>query len=135
MNIFFDLDYTIIAYDGSLRPRTRHTFERLAADGHDLYIWSGIGVRTAEVNALGLADLARGVFQKPVDRFEDSLTRYAIPVVPDVVVDDHKEVVIYFGGICVRPYFWPDPNDKELEKVYQHICCLHRIAGRGGDVA
>jgi phosphoglycolate phosphatase-like HAD superfamily hydrolase len=129
MNIFFDMDYTIVAYDGSLRPMTQRTFERLRDDGHDLYIWSGIGVRTAEVIALGLADLAQGVFQKPVDQFEDSLARYAIPVAPDLVVDDHQEVVSHFGGILIRPYFWPDPNDKELEKVYHHICRWHRNQG------
>lgn len=129
MHIFFDMDYTIVAHDGSLRPMTHEIFRRLNTDGHRLYIWSGIGVRTAEVHNLGLADLTYGVFQKPVEKFEGSLARYDIPVVPDVVVDDHKEVVGYFGGVLIRPYFWPDPNDKELERVYRNIRNLHRDNG------
>jgi hypothetical protein len=129
MNIFFDMDYTIVAYDGSLRPMTHQVFALLNTDGHHLYIWSGIGIRTTEVHDLGLADLTHGVFQKPVEKFEEGLARYDIPVAPDVVVDDHKEVVSYFGGVLVRPYFWPDPNDKELERVYHDIHKLHQGSG------
>jgi phosphoglycolate phosphatase-like HAD superfamily hydrolase len=121
MHIFFDMDYTIVAYDGSLRPLTHQIFTYLKRDGHELYIWSGVGVRTTEVLKLGLADLTQGVFQKPVEKFETGLARYHIPVTPDVVVDDHKEVVSHFGGILVRPYFWPDANDRELARVYAAI--------------
>jgi hypothetical protein len=129
MHIFFDMDYTLVAYDGSLRPMTHEVFDLLNREGHYLYIWSGIGVRTAEVHALGLADFTRGVFQKPVEKFDQGLLQYDIPVAPDVVVDDHKEVVSHFGGIWVRSYFWPDPGDRELERVYHDICIRHRGPG------
>ena len=54
MNIFFDMDYTILSATGRLRPRVVETFNQLREDGHSLYIWSGIGVRVAEVRNLGL---------------------------------------------------------------------------------
>jgi FMN phosphatase YigB (HAD superfamily) len=34
VNVFFDVDDTLIAYDGSLRPLVRETFERIILDGH-----------------------------------------------------------------------------------------------------
>ena len=42
MNIYFDVDYTLIAMDGSLRPGTTEVFESLLEDGHFIYIWSGV---------------------------------------------------------------------------------------------
>ncbi|HEY3059716.1 MAG TPA: HAD hydrolase family protein [Chloroflexota bacterium] len=49
MNIFFDVDETILGYDGSLRPLVRETFKVLVDEGHRIYIWSG--VRTPEMGA------------------------------------------------------------------------------------
>ena len=70
MNIYFDIDYTLIAYTGELRPLARQTLERLNEDGHTLYIWSGVGVRTEEVKRLGLgADLVVDVLEKPIEKF------------------------------------------------------------------
>jgi len=121
MNIFFDMDYTLLSFDGTLRPLTFEVFHRLRQDGHRLYIWSGVGVRTHEVTKLGLAPFVQGVYQKPIEQFEQGLARYSIPLRPDFVVDDHKEIVDHFGGFLVRPYFWPDPHDRELERVYLTI--------------
>ena len=45
MNIFFDVDYTILGLDDSLRPGTKETFRKLIDDGHSIYIWSGVGLR------------------------------------------------------------------------------------------
>jgi hydroxymethylpyrimidine pyrophosphatase-like HAD family hydrolase len=47
MNIFFDVDETIVGYDGSLRPLVHETFKALLEEGHRIYIWSG--VRTPEM--------------------------------------------------------------------------------------
>ena len=55
MNIYFDVDYTLIAMDGSLRPGTTEVFEGLIADGHLIYIWSGVGMRTDDIERLGLS--------------------------------------------------------------------------------
>ena len=49
MNIFFDVDYTILSMDGSLRPDTVGVFEQIIKDGHTIYIWSGQGLRWTEV--------------------------------------------------------------------------------------
>lgn len=121
MNIFFDMDYTILAVDGSLRPCTVETFRSLQEEGHTLFIWSGMGVRTREVNALGLGPLASGVFEKPLDRFEARLPKLGIPVWPDFVVDDYSEIVEFFGGMVVRTYMFANSQDREMERVLQVI--------------
>ena len=83
MNIFFDVDETLIAYDGSLRPGSRSVFERLVSDGHHVYVWSGRGIRTSEVHRTGLGDLVSGIYQKPLSDFKAGLARCGIPVLPD----------------------------------------------------
>ena len=45
MNIFFDVDYTILGLDNSLRPDTKETFQALLDEEHKIYIWSGMGER------------------------------------------------------------------------------------------
>ncbi len=126
MNIFFDMDYTIIEIDfGGLRPGVKEVFERLRAEGHTLYIWSGAGIRTEEVELLGLQDTVSGVFQKPWERYEkavnDMLTRNEIPVLPDLVVDDTSAIVTALGGVVVQPYGVRIHNDHDMEQVYRII--------------
>ena len=111
MNVFFDVDYTILGFDGSLRPRTHEVFERLISDGHEVYIWSGVGVRWTEVKRAELHHLVSGVYQKPLSDFDAGLIRYGVPVVPDFVIDDYPGIVLHFGGLCIKPYVsrrWPD---------------------------
>jgi hypothetical protein len=111
VNVFFDVDYTIIGFDGSLRPHTVEVFEQLVARGHDVYVWSGVGVRWSEVRKAGLEPLVCGVYQKPLSDFNAGLTRYEVPVVPDFVIDDYPGIVEHFGGLCIKPYVsrrWPD---------------------------
>lgn len=130
MNIFFDMDYTILEIDnGTLRPFVREVFERLSADGHTLYIWSGVGARTDEVIALGLRDLVSGVFPKPWENYEctvdEMLTNGEIPVRPDIVVDDTSAIVRALGGIVVRPYgSLSAPGDHEMKRVYRIVCAF-----------
>jgi hypothetical protein len=114
MNIFFDVDETLIAYDGSLRPGTRAVFERLAADSHHVYVWSGRGIRTSDVHRAGLGDLVSGVYQKPLSDFRAGVARCGIPVLPDFVVDDYPGIVEFFGGLCIRPYHGGAQADDEL---------------------
>lgn len=125
MNIFFDMDYTILSATGRLRPNVVETFSQLRADGHSLYIWSGIGVRTAEVRDLGLLPLVQGVYEKPVQDYqrmlEGMLRRGELPTSPDFVVDDYPEVVSALGGVSVRPYVNDDPDDTEMARVYEAI--------------
>ena len=119
MNIFFDVDYTLLAVDGSLRPNTHEVFEKLAADGHRIYIWSGVGVRTAEVRRHGLEEHVVDIFQKPLHDFEDRLRVFDVNVTPDFVVDDYPEIVGVFGGAVVRPYYFPVADDDEMQRVYR----------------
>ena len=125
MNIFFDMDYTILALGGALRPGTQQVFQQLRDDGHTLYIWSGVGVRSEEVRRLGLDVYVDGVFEKPLHDYHwltlGMLRRGEIPVFPDLVVDDYPEVVAALGGIVVRPYVNGHPSDREMEQVYRII--------------
>ena len=125
MNIFFDMDYTILSATGRLRPRVVETFNQLREDGHSLYIWSGIGVRVAEVRDLGLLPLVQGVYEKPVQDYRRMLAgmlrRGELPTPPDFVVDDYPEVVSALGGVSVRPYVNDDPEDTEMARVYDAI--------------
>lgn len=121
LNIFFDVDYTLLAVDGSLRPRTREIFEKLVADGHRLFIWSGIGNRTSDIRRHGLHDLVASVFVKPLEDFEAGLRAFGVTVRPDFVVDDYPSIVNAFGGAVVRPYYFPSPEDDEMQRVYQIV--------------
>ena len=121
------MDYTIIETDnGTLRPGVREVFERLEADGHTIYIWSGMGARVDEVKSLGLHDLVGGVFPKPWEDYEtavqDMLMRQEIPVMPDLVVDDTASIVKALGGIVIRHYgALSPPGDQWMERVYRII--------------
>ena len=117
MNVFFDIDYTIIGIDGSLRPGTAEVFEQLVDDGHHVYVWSGVGVRWPEVRAAGLEPFVRGVFQKPLFDFDAGLERYGVPVVPDFVIDDYPGIVHHFGGVCIKPYVTRSSPDEELYAI------------------
>jgi hypothetical protein len=114
MNIFFDVDYTILGYDGSIRPSTRDVFDTLDGAGHAVFIWSGVGVRRNEVTRFNLQTVVQGVYQKPLEDFDAGLTKYNIPVVPDFVIDDDHEIVTHFGGHLIRPYVSSGRPDREL---------------------
>jgi haloacid dehalogenase-like hydrolase len=117
MNIFFDVDETLIAYDGSLRPGARSVFERLVSDGHRVYVWSGRGIRTSDVHRTGLGDLVSGIYQKPLSDFKAGLARCGIPALPDFVIDDYPGIVEFFGGLCIRPYHGGAQADNELSDI------------------
>jgi hypothetical protein len=124
VNVFFDVDYTIIGFDGSLRPNTVQVFEQLVALGHDVYVWSGVGVRWGEVRKAGLEPLVQGVYQKPLSDFDAGLERYGVPVVPDFVIDDYPGIVEHFGGLCIKPYVsrrWPDDELLVIPELVESI--------------
>lgn len=137
MNIFFDIDYTILEIDnGTLRPGVKRTFEQLRADGHTLFIWSGVGARTEEVKALGLYELVSGVFAKPWEKYEqtvdDMLSSGEIPVRPDLVVDDTAALVRALGGIVVSQYGSLSPaSDREMDRVYRIV---HELTSQGATI-
>jgi haloacid dehalogenase-like hydrolase len=138
MNIFFDVDSTILGIDGTLRPWTRQVFTELRDNGHELFIWSGRGVRTSDIEAVGLTSLVAGIYEKPVVEFTAGLRPLGVPVVPDMVIDDAGGIVAHFGGLCVMPYatWHQDSHDDELLIVppvvdfYEH----QSLADSAGDL-
>ncbi len=124
MNIFFDVDETILGYDGSLRPLVKETFQALVEDGHRIFVWSG--VRTADevrgevVQRHELDPFVSGCYQKPRFDYRAQWARTGIAVEPEFCVDDYPDVVEAFGGMLIKPYSRAMP-DTELELVYAAI--------------
>jgi len=121
VNIFFDVDHTIIDNDNRLRPGVRELFERLRAGGHVIYLWSGIGARWEVVRAHRLEHLVARCFDKPLYHYEAMLAPLGIDVRPEFVVDDHPHLVHVFGGCVVAPYRSPSDADAEMERVYLEV--------------
>jgi hypothetical protein len=124
MHIFFDVDYTILGRDFTLRPGTVEVFTRLREDGHDVYVWSGEGERWGVVQKHNLEDLVMGVYGKPLIDYHRRLPDFGIPVVPEFVIDDYPGIVRAFGGVCIPDYVskYDGEDDRELEVVYEIIC-------------
>ncbi len=122
MKIFFDVDYTILGLDDSLRPGTTDIFEKLQDDGHEIYIWSGMGERWEVIEKYNLKPYISGVYEKPTHHFHERLEELKIPFEPEFVIDDYPEVVAAFGGVWVPPYFFARSVDAQMERVYNIIC-------------
>ena len=121
LDIFFDVDYTILGLDGSLRPWTREVFEQLVEDGHRLHVWSGVGDRSAVLREHGLTHLVEACYQKPLANHEAALEELGVPLTPDFVIDDSPEIPAVFGGALVAAYaagtpsdYFPRDRDEEL---------------------
>jgi len=128
VNVFFDMDYTILGMDGSLRPGTIEVFGELVARGHDVYVWSGMGVRWDEVRRAGLEPFIKGVYRKPLDDFAAGLETCGVPVVPDFVIDDYPQIVAFFGGVCIKEYLSRHQEDTEMYAVLEQIDAHHAAA-------
>ena len=128
MEIFFDVDYTILGLDGSLRPWTREVFEALLGDGHRVHIWSGGGIRSADIARHDLDHLVEACYRKPLANHEAALVELGVPLVPDFVVDDSAEIPAVFGGVLVAAYtagtpsdYLPRERDQELLRAYEVV--------------
>ena len=123
MNVFFDVDGTIIeSYGLRLRPLVREVFEQLRADGHVLYIWSGVGLRWHEIDQHNLRPLIETCYWKPRYDHHARLAELKVEVFPEFVIDDHADVVSAFGGVIVDAFDYYNARDREMERVYQAIC-------------
>jgi phosphoglycolate phosphatase-like HAD superfamily hydrolase len=122
MNIFFDVDYTILGLDNSLRYMTKEVFQKIINDGHNIYIWSGMGKRWEVIEEHQLEKYVTDVYEKPKDNFEQKFKDLDIPIIPDFVIDDYPEVVAYFGGLWVQPFFFERNKDNAMNDVYEVIC-------------
>ena len=134
MNIFFDCDYTIITWDGKLRPGVKELFQRLKDDGHTLYIWSGAGIRWYEVRRHGLEPYITDCFHKPLFDYHRRMKDMGVPIVPDMVIDDYPDIVSALGGIRVKPYVYERKTDTEMERVY-HIISAFSANGHSVDTS
>ena len=121
MNIFFDVDFTLITWDYRLRPHVREVFQRLRDDGHTIYIWSGMGERWDDIHSFGLGEYVVGCFAKPLYDHLARLPELGVPVIPDFVVDDHEEPVTIFGGVVIAPPAAPLESDTEMLRIYASI--------------
>ena len=119
MNIFFDVDQTILGVDSSLRPGAKETMSGLIDGGHRMYLWSGLGVRNEVVKRHKLGPLLSGVYHKPLHDHHERLAELGVPLVPDFVVDDDPATVVAFGGVWVPPYYSGGAKDGEMERVYR----------------
>ena len=121
MKIFFDVDYTILGLDDTLRPGTMETLEQLRKEGHEIYIWSGMGQRWEVVEKHNLTPMVSGVYEKPTHHFHERLEELGVPFEPEFVIDDYPEVVAAFGGVWVPPYFFKRSFDQEMERIYRIV--------------
>jgi len=133
VNIFFDVDDTLIASrDGSLRPLAREVLKMLNDDGDSVYVWSGTGLRWAEIKEHDLGPYVRDCYIKPLVDHRNALISLGIVVEPDFVVDDYRDVVEVFGGHAIRPYVVADLGDRELTVVYEKIKAARRARASSG---
>ena len=121
MNVFFDVDYTLIADDGSLRPHVHEVFQKIKDDGHTIYIWSGVGIRWEVVNRHDLRQYIETCYLKPLSDYKETLIELGADVMPDFVIDDYPEVVSAFGGVWVPPYFFKRSFDEEMNRIYRIV--------------
>ena len=126
MNIFFDVDDTLITWDVKLRPDVVEVFEQIRRDGHELYLWSGYGPRWEVVRRFDLRAHVINCFWKPLHDHHERLDELGVPFVPDYVVDDHPDIVNAFGGTLVFPAGKPFVEDREMRRAYDEFSAFAR---------
>jgi len=124
VNVFFDVDYTLITWDVKLRPNVREVFERLRADGHTIYLWSGMGPRWEVVRRFGLAEHITDCFWKPLYNHHERMAELGVTVMPDYVIDDHLEIIEAFPGSHIQEPAIPLNTDTEMWRVYEEIAAF-----------
>jgi len=87
VNVFFDVQGTLLTMEEAPRPRAREAFQMLRASGHDLYLWSsgGAGYAAGAAELLGVADLVEGCLderQEPAVRSTSPWTTTREPGLP-----------------------------------------------------
>ncbi len=132
LNVFFDVDNTIITWDVKLRPGVREVFGALREEGHTVYLWSGMGPRWEVVRRFSLQEHIADCFWKPLTDHHNRLRELGIPVWPDFVIDDHREVVDAFAGVQVPEPVLPLERDREMWRVLEAVRAF-AAGGGGGD--
>ncbi len=119
LNVFFDVDHTLIMWDGRLRNHAREVFAAIREQGHTIYVWSGVGIRRYDMRRHGLDEFVAAYFVKPLERYRERLPDYNVHVMPDFVIDDYPGPVEDFGGYQISDFAPPD--DRELLEVLRLI--------------
>ncbi|CAA9482083.1 MAG: hypothetical protein AVDCRST_MAG02-4742 [uncultured Rubrobacteraceae bacterium] len=113
MNIFFDIQGTLLNEQGDPRPNAREVLLKLAGTDHGVYLWStaGEGYAAEAARFLGVEDAIKGCCLKrhPPEG-----------IAVDYAVDDDEGVVEEYGGYLVVPY-GGDPSDGQLLGVLEAI--------------
>ena len=130
MNIFFDVDYTLITWDVKLRPGVREVFDKLKSEGHTIYLWSGVGPRWEVVRRFELHDHVADCFWKPLYNHHERMVELGVTVTPDFVIDDHQEIIDVFTGTRIEEPRMPLDSDTEMWRVYEDIAAYVRLAGQ-----
>jgi hypothetical protein len=125
LNVFFDVDYTLVMWDGKLRNHAEDVFKRLTEAGHAIYIWSGVGIRRWDMRRNNLDGYVTDYFIKPLWGYKDRLGEFNVTVMPDFVIDDHKGVVDDFGG-----YHIPDVADKDDRHLLNVLEAIEALAAQ-----
>ncbi len=131
MNIFFDVDHTMIGEDNTLRPGVKITLRALQRDRHVLFAWSGDSLRTGTIEEHELAEYFSGVFRKPTSNYLEVARALGVDV--EFVVDDYPQAVRIFGGVCVGPYFGQAGRDgvaPPIEPLVLEAVGAHLRGGR-----
>jgi hypothetical protein len=121
VNIFFDVDNTIITWDVKLRPGVEEIFGRLREDGHTIYLWSGMGPRWEVVKRFDLHEHVTDCFWKPLHNHHARMVELGVTVQPDYVIDDHVEIIHAFTGSLVPEPMLPLDRDRVMWRVYDEI--------------
>jgi hypothetical protein len=121
MNVFFDVDFTLITWNERLRPHVREVFAALVDEGHAVYLWSGRGERWEIVERFGLDRWVSNCFAKPLYDHVSRLPELGVTVTPDYVVDDDRDPVRVFGGWLIAPAEPPLDGDEEMLRVHAAI--------------
>lgn len=121
MNIFFDVDQTILGMDNSLRHGVKESMTALTGAGHCIYVWSGMGIRRETVRRHGLEEFVSGLCQKPLYDYHERLEELSVPVMPDFVVDDDPQIVSAFGGLWVAPYYKQGDDDGAMSRLLSAV--------------
>jgi hypothetical protein len=121
MNIFFDVDDTLITWDVRLRPHVADVFQQLRDDGNTIYLWSGYGPRWEVVKRFDLHAHVIDCYWKPLYDHHKRLVELGVPFVPDFTVDDHAEIIAAFGGFHIQPASSTFFDDREMWRAYDAI--------------
>lgn len=120
LNVFFDVDHTLVMWNGQLRPHAHEVFKAITDAGHTIYVWSGVGIRHYDMKKHGLDIYVTRYFVKPLHDYRERLPAYKVDVMPDFVIDDYPQVVEAFGGYHISDIL-KQPEDRELLEVLRLV--------------